>query len=494
MTDSLPYSRPQATADQLADVAEDHHRFTQKSLLLTGEPEILATANGRMCLLDSLRLLIRICPNVTVSLPPGFDALLNECRGLADQIAFGAEVIFTTKRPDFTVYDTILSVGVTANRELPWIVINSNGWVARVSSGQTDLPGDCDQSNPVGALAAASLGTAEVFKRLIKLKPDRGRFFDGLSFSLHSYQTGSDDTGPSIPTTLLLQMLIVGVGAIGNGVVHLLSQLPLTGQVWIIDGQAFGKENLGTSILIGPSDISKGKATFAAQVLGHRIQAQGFLEKFDIFSKRLGTEVPYPKIVINALDNIDARHEVQRNLWADLIIDGAIGDFGCQVSCHPWAGDVACLMCLFRKPPGESAEQAASRATGLTVERASQMSGLVSEVDVQGAPVHKREWLRAQVGQPICSVIQEAIAQQLSEEKQREGFAPSVAFVACLSACMVVSELVKYITGQPTIEPRFQFDVLRGPAGGQYFPQERRKDCMCVTRRNNIEIWRQRRS
>lgn len=31
-------------------------------------------------------------------------------------------------------------------------------------------------------------------------------------------------------------------------------------------------------------------------------------------------------------------------LWPDLVIDGAIRDFGCQVSRHPWDDDTACLI------------------------------------------------------------------------------------------------------------------------------------------------------
>jgi hypothetical protein len=53
---------------------------------------------------------------------------------------------------------------------------------------------------------------------------------------------------------------------------------------------------------------------------------------------------------------------------------------------------------------------------------------------------------------------------------------------------MVVGELLKSLTGWPTpLEPRFQFDVLRGPALGQLLPQARRQDCICTTRAKNIE-------
>ncbi|MCL4552497.1 MAG: hypothetical protein M1305_02930, partial [Candidatus Marsarchaeota archaeon] len=153
--------------------------------------------------------------------------------------------------------------------------------------------------------------------------------------------------------------------------------------------------------------------------------------------------------------------------------------------------DVACLICLFRKLPSEPAEVVESRASGLSLIRVKQGMDVVTEADVQAAPQEKKEQLSKHIGRQICSVVQEAVARQLSEEEHEKGFAPSVPFVACLSASMVVGEMVKHYAGWPTpLEPRFQFDVLHGPAFGQMFPQARRSDCLCVARAHNIEAVR----
>jgi hypothetical protein len=115
----------------------------------------------------------------------------------------------------------------------------------------------------------------------------------------------------------------------------------------------------------------------------------------------------------------------------------------------------------------------------------------VTEEDVRAAPADQREWLRERLGRSICSVVQEDVAQQISQEGQRQGFAPSVPFVACLSACMVVGELIKSAAGWTTpLETHFQFDALRGPAYGELVPQEKRRGCECGTRAGNIEKWR----
>lgn len=494
MQDDIRFSRPVTTAERLGKHADDRHRFLEKRILVTGEREVLATKNGRACLLFGLRLLLRICPNIVVSLPKECATLLDECHIAIDPLAFGGGIIYLDTPGNLAEYDAIFCIGATARPNLPWTVVNSQGWLARVSSGSTPLSADCQLDNPIGALAAASLGVAEVFKRLVRLRASRGQLLDELSFSLFDYTVGAIAPGPSLPEHLPVQLLLVGAGAIGNGVVQLLSQLPLAGTIWVVDSQRFGPENLGTCLLIGPTDVGKEKAVLAADILNLNagVQARGFAEKLDVFSGRLGKELPYPSVILGGVDNIDARHDIQR-LWADMIIDGAIGDFGCEVSRHPWGEDIACLMCLFRHPAGEPAERVASRLTGLRTDRALQESSIVTEVDVIEAPVEKQQWLRERMGHQICSVIQEAVVRQLSEEQHRQGFAPSVPFVASLSASMVVAELVKHVAGlilSNPLEPRFQCDVLRGPAYGLPVPQERRRDCICITRRHNIEQWK----
>jgi molybdopterin/thiamine biosynthesis adenylyltransferase len=488
MNSELAYSRPVKTAEVLGDLAEDRHRFLAKNVLLTGESPILATPNGKNCFLDSLRLLVRICPNITVSLPEENDALLTQAKELANRIEFGNPILFEEVSPNFTAHDAILSVGTRSRRELPWTTINSNGWIVRVTSGGTDLPGNCEFSNPIGALGAASLGAGEVFKRLIRLRPERGEMLNGFAFSLRRYGRATDEFGEALPERFGSDLLIVGGGAIGNGLAHLIARLPFKGKVQIVDRQNYGDENLGTCILIGPADIPDAKAAVMEEYLKqHGVDAEGVVMPFEEFAIAVKK---YPAIVLNGLDNIGVRHEVQRSLWPNVVIDGAIGDFTCQVSRHPWPDDVACLICLFREP-AESAEDLQKEATGLSPKALAQPDRLLEEADVLDASVDKQEFLRARLGRPICSVVQEGIAEKISNDRQAAGFQPSVPFVATFSACMVMAEAVAHICGWPSVlEPRFQFDFLLGPTYGQLVPQGRRTACICKQKVKNINLIR----
>jgi molybdopterin/thiamine biosynthesis adenylyltransferase len=489
MGSAQEFSRIVATASTLGEEAADRHRFLDKRVLLTGDGDFLATPNGRDCLIAALHLLPRICANVTVMLPAG--TMRDEAKVIADAIAFGPRVTFIDNFGD-APYDAILSVGTRSRGDLPWTVVHSDGWLVRVASGNNDLPRPSAQPNVVAALAAASLGVAETFKRLLGVRASRGPLLPYTSWSLFTYAPEWTDTGPAVPAEMAVDVLLAGAGAIGNGVVYLLARLPLCGRVLLVDPQSFRSENLGTCILIGPQDVGRLKVVLADRMRSGRVDARGYHETLEEFSRRLGDELPYPRVVLGAFDNIDGRHAAQ-DLWPDLLIDGAIGPLLCQVSRHPLDGDIACARCLFRKPPGERAEVVASRATGLTLERASMPDALVDSGDLAAAPPDKRDWLTTQVGKPICSVISEGVARDISDARD-VGFEPSVPFVATLASSMMVAELVKASMGAvTTVEPRFQFDVLRGPAAGALLPQERRRDCYCVTRAATVAAWRRQR-
>jgi molybdopterin/thiamine biosynthesis adenylyltransferase len=495
MTDAeLLYSRPLATAASLGEIAEDRHRFVDKRVLLTGEPSVLATENGRTCMLASMRLLPRICSKVDVSIPADMSQIRAACEQVVRDLAFGTNPVLLDEPPTVSSYDAVLSVGSNARGDLNWTVVNSEGWLARVSSGHKSLPDQCSRTNPVGAVGAACLGTAEVFKRLLRVNASRGPLLDGLTFSLFNYRTGAAaEIGPQLPERLTGEPLIVGAGAIGNGIVYLLHELRLRGHTWIIDPQVFVQENLGTCIAISTADIDLPKAQVMANYLKPMMNVSWYQEPFAIFKSRFGIDVPYPQVVLNGLDNIEARHAVQ-GMWPDLVIDGAIGPFTVQVSRHPWAEDVACLRCLYKPASAEPADQRASGATGLSPERVNEPDQFVTEADVRLAPSERQAWLADRLGQPICSVVQEGIARELSQEQQRAGFEPSVPFVAGLSACMVAGEFVKYLAEWPTpLAPRFQMDLLQGPQCGMKFPEARHPDCLCVNRRHNIDTIRSKR-
>jgi hypothetical protein len=477
MSEMIELSRPVAVASGLGASAADALSFFRKPILLTGEKEILATRNGRDCFRSALLLLIRMAETVTVDVSAHPRA--EEIRGVVDAFRIH-QVKVVSATPRFQEFAAVLNVGGATTAGLPVVAVNSNGWTFRVTSNGVPIESDCAQSNPIGALAAAAMGASEVFKILIRLNPKRGEPLRGYCYSLWSYEL-SNDPGPEIARDIILPSTVLfGAGAIGNGIILLLRDLVASGELSIVDRQAFGPENLGTCVLLKLADIGKQKA----EVLSREIPiARHFSGEAASF---IASMTKAPRICLNGLDNIEARHQVQE-IWPDLIIDGAIGPTSCEATLHPWGPDLSCLLCDFAQP-SVSALRRESEFTGLAENRLADPMSVVSEADVADAPDEKKEWLRDRIGHQICSVMSEAELAKLTQEQFEERFEPSVPFVASLSAVMVVTELVRYLGGSPPVlETGFQFDVLVGPHNGIRKAHSRKQNCLCVTRKTLIQ-------
>ena len=77
---------------------------------------------------------------------------------------------------------------------------------------------------------------------------------------------GRPIAAPRLPSSLDVDLLLVGGGAIGNGTVRLLSQLHCRGRIDIVDAQTYAEENLGTCLLMGTADLGESKAKILAPI------------------------------------------------------------------------------------------------------------------------------------------------------------------------------------------------------------------------------------
>jgi hypothetical protein len=86
-------------------------------------------------------------------------------------------------------------------------------------------------------------------------------------------------------------------------------------------------------------------------------------------------------------------------------------------------------------------------------------------------------------------VIREALATQLTGGAA--SFSPSAPFVACLSGALVAGEFIKARMALATpLDPRYQFNILRGLSSGTLLDQGRRAGCFCRERAGVVDRWR----
>lgn len=488
-------SRPIGVAQSLTNHVLDEATVYSKNILLVGETEVLKSQNGHWCFLDSLRLLSRVVGNVIVVVPPGISAIENDinrfctkawCRGTITVVNECTQELLDSS-------DAILNVGSKTIPTLPWTVINSNGWIARMSSGVTPLPEDVSEPNPIAALMAASLGVTEIFKRIFEIPETVAPLLDKIEFSLYEQNSSFSSIGPPLPNEICVpDTLLVGAGAIGNGIAILLSQLPIKGRLHVVDKQDYADENLGTCILTEVEGwIGKSKAERIAMWLKENSQIEVTGEKNLVEAARSGSVVSTLSIdlVLTALDDIKARSDTQ-GLWPSIIIDGGINEVGAAVTQHRLnQQELACLKCWFDSPKVDE-RQLQSELTGLRVESLNDSGRLLTEADVMSATESKREWLRKCLNdqKTICSVISEATISSNLGVILEAGFRPSAPFVATASAAMVVAEAVKALVFDVPAKSMHQIANLFWGVEETAIAVNRQPslNCQCVVHRKTI--------
>lgn len=463
---ALASSRPLGVASELGAVGLDPATIYEKRVILTGEFHTLSTRNGQWCLLDGLRLLSRIVGVLDVVIPDGLEELQQEVDELIASLwSRGTVLRIPQEQASFEGVTAILSVGSQVRSDLPWTSILANGWVARCTSGGHPLPPEVDQDNPISCMLAASFGVTEVFKRVYDVPFDSAAPMENVAFSLFDLNSQFRDYGPQLPTSIKLpETLILGAGAIGNGLVLLLSQLPLKGHVHLMDRQNFGTENYGTCTLL---DSAEWVGSSKAEMLAGWLKVRSDLE---IYGKRATIEDALNNstfknsvdLVINGLDDIKARRAVQK-LWPSLLVDGAINSAGASVVTYSTKHrKFACLRCTFAEP-NEDHSALQAQATGLHRRSLEgDQNRPITDEDIAMAEESSRERLHElqRQGLTICSTVSTGIADMLGL-KLAKGFRPSVPFVATASAALVVAQALRNLLWpEQRFVHEFQFSSL----------------------------------
>jgi molybdopterin/thiamine biosynthesis adenylyltransferase len=485
---SLASSRPFGVANELGATELNAATVYAKRVVLTGERLALSTRNGQWCFLDSLRLLSRVVGVLEVAIPEGLPELERDVDILVPELwSQGTVCRVQPEQASFDSATAILNVGSEVHPHLPWTSILANGWVARCTSGATALSMPTDQDNPVSCMLAASFGVTEVFKRVYSVPTSVAAPTEDVAFSLFELDSVFNGYGPALPGSISLpSTLVLGAGAIGNGLVLLLSQLALHGSVLLMDKQNFGTENYGTCTLLDFAEwIGKPKANMLADWLrsNSALEVQGEKSTIEGALNEHGSNPPVD-LVINGLDDVGARRAVQK-LWPSLLVDGAINSAGAAVVTYSTNHrELACLRCTFPDSDGDAGAMQA-KATGL---HRSSLKGdhnrLITDDDIAMADEPRREWLREQQreGQTVCSTITNGITAERLGLKLEKNFRPSVPFVATASAALVIAQVLRTLLWpEQKFVHQFQFPSLFvAPGTGVRVRRFASPDCECT--------------
>lgn len=390
-------SRVLGIAKKLVDGPLNPEQAYSRLVVLTGEAATLATQNGRWCMLNALRLLCRTVGTLRVQLPQGVPSSLEaEVRDLSSRLWSKRSIVVASgsEPVDWSQATAVLNIGSIMRPELPWTSINSNGWVARVNSTARDLPHACGEPNAAAAMLAASFGVVEVFKRVFGVPKEVLPVLELTEFSLFDHSLSPPNFGPPLPERVdLPDTAIFGAGAIGNAVALLLSQLPVTGRVHLIDKQKYAVENAETCTQIERQGwIGEPKAERLARwlqensnltVTGERAYAD------EAISKSMELQNMSIDLVLSGFDDVYARHDVQR-LWPSVLVDGGISEVSAGVTQYRVAAQrFACLKCSFVLPE-KNVREVNEGLVGLPL-GAEDLDRHVTEADIEAAPTELKQ-------------------------------------------------------------------------------------------------------
>lgn len=411
---------------------------------------------------------------------------------------------------------------------VPVLYVSSRGWTAYLS---TDSPWGAPRvaTNSLGAHYAAALAAAEVFNRAFGALLPQARILKGTRRAC-LIEAAPDEAGtllPAIPQVVELDLLVVGIGAVGQTVVHSLAALPqLTGRLTLLDHEPTAPENADRYLYAGDQYNNKSKSHLGRELLARhpflkieanvRPPAQGHvavnvqptwwakalsvgasgwnlagpfalvepLSTYAEFRMAEGTEPR--RVAVAAVDSTQARIDLQfgfhkwvLNPWTDT--DRAIRAGN---SVHE-IGEQACIACLYHSPrrgPPDRYEFYSS-LIGWDVERtrlylddqAKVLDRATIEELCHGLGLNAAEHLH-QIGKRLQAFIDAQCAQATLRESDRLGTSP-VIHAAVLAGIWATAAIVLEAMQEP-IPGQVEFDLLRAQLETKPLPTAR-TTCLC---------------
>jgi len=344
----------------------------------------------------------------------------------------------------------------------------------------------------LGAVLTAALLTGEVFKTVTALEPTAYRHVHTLDFCPVTLLTPSTVA----PEPLHLDRLaLVGAGAIGTAIALILGVLGATGDLIVVDRQIFESPNVITYSLGTVEDAAAAlpKVNIVQTALPH-VNVRPVHGTVDhLIAKIDAGQVSMPTIVLGAVDNVEARHDIQR-IYADLILDGGTGGrAGTTVGLHEALPTGPCIRCYFpASTASPTVEQRLHEATSLPLDRIARGDQPITEQDLRNLPRQGRRLLQQHVGKPVCGLGR---LLGLTTVDGDTSYRPSAAFVAQQAASLMVGALIARTHAVKPIPIRqIEYDTRYGPQPDMVDRRRARAGCYCQTNADIIQAVRSQRA
>jgi hypothetical protein len=367
---------------------EDKLTATKVALVFEIEPEKSAPQRAAMEL--AVNVLARLYPKLGLvsSDAESVSSLEESARRINPDIEFVnslddvAVVMATLQAPN------LAQIGA----EIPVIYFSSDGWVAKVGTNVTPSWGT--SNNILGAAASACLAAANVFRWTFRDQLEDAQLDRDAVLNLADYSS-SVSAQADLPPVDIGKTTLIGVGAIGSGVVWALGRTPgLSGSLTLVDHEAVELSNLQRYVITTMSSVNRLKVEVAEDVLASSgLITTNAAKRWSDFLD--SSEWDLPRIAV-AVDTVEERIRISGALAKEVLNSWTRGD-EVGISRHVKYGEQACLACLYYPDtaiPNEDERILAELGLGPP------HSQLVRDLLVTGKPV----------GRPFLEMIAQASA------------------------------------------------------------------------------------
>ena len=232
--------------------------LNNKIIAIAFDENAILTEEGKNGLDLIIRLVARLYPKIKfIDLSEQNGETKGRFEKLALEINGNLEIVSDIEKEDILILAGITSKPV--NSSVQTLYFGSDNWISKYSIKEQQSFNST--TNPFGCGIAACIVFSNVFRIFFSEFMDYKELDVELQLSTFTFNTAEN---PELDKVTFEDVVIAGIGAIGNGVVWSLSKIQnLQGKLALVDGEEISKSNLQRYVLFKESDENKDKVEVA---------------------------------------------------------------------------------------------------------------------------------------------------------------------------------------------------------------------------------------
>ena len=405
MSGSFPTSAGEfyALRDERTDRLTQVRRYQEVTCVLYLSPSLAETRSAQVTFLAAANLLSRWCRTVTlvaprVALHPDLnygssDLVKTALNQMVDADPFGSFDGRST--PPTSAHDLALCIGGVDAAALSVdraVFVSAAGWMAGVSAKRPSPIATAETGNSVGALAAACLGVAQVFKMALDV-PAASLIRDGIFDMFELDWADAPRVGPA-PSTDIGRLLMVGAGAVGSSATYCMRMAGCEGQITILDKDVVEVSNLNRSPIFGRQTHGCAKsAVVAAHLAGSALEATAHRLWWDEYIAQRDRSTLQFDVWLPLANERGVRSAMQHNVPPAMVHASTTLNWGVNHGRHlPGTDD-----CLAERFPDETGAAPLACASGRAVDQEEAVDAALPFCSVFAGLLVTAELLRLQL-------------------------------------------------------------------------------------------------